>query len=106
MANFLLLYTGGEEPGSDLEGQAVMKAWMDWFTTLGPAVVDGGNPTGPVAKTISPGGRIADGGLQAQVTGYSILRADSLEEATRMAQGCPHLAAKGTVTVYETFAVM
>lgn len=106
MANFLLLYTGGTEPGDDAEGQAVMKAWTDWFTNLGPAVVDPGNPIGPVTKTISPDGRVSASGPGIQVTGYSILKADSLDEATRMAQGCPHLMSNGTVTVYEVFPVM
>ncbi len=106
MANFLLLYTGGTEPGDDAEGQAVMKAWMDWFAGLGPAVVDGGNPLGPVSKTIAPDGRISDAAPGPQVTGYSILKADSLDEATRMAAECPHLMSDGTVTVYEAFEVM
>jgi hypothetical protein len=83
-----------------------MKAWTDWFTKLGPAVVDGGNPTGPVAKTVSNGGRVSDGAAGMNVTGYSILKADSLNEATRMATGCPHLGAGGSVTVLETYPVM
>jgi hypothetical protein len=106
MANFLLLYVGGSEPQDEAEGAAVMKAWTDWFTNLGPAVVDGGNPLGPVAKTISSGGRVSDGAAGMNVTGYSILKAGSLDEATQMAKKCPHLDAGGTVTVLETFPVM
>ena len=106
MANFLLLYIGGKEPESEAEGVAVMKAWTDWFTNLGPAVVDGGNPTRPGAKTISTNGRVSDAVAGEPVTGYSILKADSLDEAAKIATKCPHLAAGGSVTVYETFPVM
>ena len=42
----------------------------------------------------------------ADVTGYSILEADSLDSAVQMATGCPHLDAGGTVTVLETMEVM
>ena len=106
MPNFLLLYTGGTEPASEAEGAAVMKAWTDWFTNLGPAVVDGGNPIGQTAKTVSSGGRVSDGNAGLDVTGYSILKAGSLDEATRMATRCPHLDAGGKVTVLETYPVM
>ena len=44
MANYLLAYRGGSTPDSEEEQQAVMAAWTSWFGSLGPAVVDGGNP--------------------------------------------------------------
>jgi hypothetical protein len=104
MANYALVYFGGSEPASEEEGKAVTDAWMAWFGTLGDAVVDGGNPFGPSA-TITPGGAVSDRGASG-ATGYSILRADDLAAATAMAQGCPQLAAGGTIEVYETFEVM
>lgn len=106
MANFLLIYTGGSMPESEEASQAVMKAWMDWFTTLGEAVVDSGNPIGPHAKTISKEGSIHDGFAGVPATGYSILKADTLDHATQMAKDCPHILSGGEVTVYETFNAM
>ncbi len=106
MANFLLLYTGGTEPQGEEEGAAVMKAWTDWFTVLGEAVVDGGNPITPIAKTIASSGAVSDGAPGPLATGYSILSAGSLDEAVQKAKGCPHLQAGGQITVYETFPVM
>ena len=44
MAKYLLLYGGGSMPETEAEMAAVTKAWTDWFTELGPAVVDPGNP--------------------------------------------------------------
>jgi hypothetical protein len=35
------------------------------------------------------------------LTGYSVLQADTLEVAAKLAGGCPVLAAGGTVEVYE-----
>jgi hypothetical protein len=106
MAKYLLVYTGGQEPQSEAEGKAVMDAWTAWFGKLGSALVDGGNPIGSMAKSISSDGKVSDGPIGTQATGYSILDANSLDEAVEMAKGCPHLASKGQITVYETYAVM
>lgn len=104
MGTYVLVYFGGSEPASEEEGKAVMDAWMAWFGTLGDAVVDGGNPFGP-AVSIASDGTVAEGGAS-MASGYSILRADDLAAATALAQGCPQLAAGGTIEVYETFDVM
>ena len=81
-----------------------MAAWGNWFGTLGPAIVDAGNPFGPSAS-VSSGGSISDG-ASSGLTGYSVLSADSLAAASDLAKGCPILANGGSVEVYETFAVM
>ena len=47
---------------------------------------------------------MSDGGASA--SGYSILTADSLDEAVGKAKGCPVLQGGASITVYETFAVM
>ena len=104
MANYLLAYKGGDQPASEEEGKAVMSAWMAWFDGIGPSVVDGGNPFGPSAS-IAPDGTVGAGGPSG-LTGYSVIRADSLDAAVALAKGCPHLAANGVVEVYETFDVM
>jgi hypothetical protein len=81
-----------------------MQAWMGWFGNLGEAVVDGGNPCSNSA-TIASNGTVSEGG-SAGLTGYSVLKAESLDAATKMAKGCPHLMSGGTVEVYETFNAM
>jgi hypothetical protein len=106
MANFLLIYSGGSEPQGDAEGQAVMKAWTDWFTKLGGDVVDSGNPIAPGAKSIASNGRVSDSPVGTPATGYSIIKADSLDAAVNRAKTCPHLASGGQISVYETFNVM
>jgi hypothetical protein len=98
MANFVLAYKGGSMAETPEAQEAAMKAWMDWFGALGSAVVDGGAPFGPSTAVQSDGSK---GSATAGLTGYSVLRADSLELAAKLASGCPVLGAGGTVEVYE-----
>lgn len=97
MPKYHLTYTGGRTPETDEESAAVMRAWQQWFADLGDAVVDGGNPLGPV-QTIEPGGAVRDGG---SVTGYSIIAADDLSDGVGKAKGCPILTDGGSVEVGE-----
>jgi hypothetical protein len=107
MAKYLLLYTGGGMPETEEETAAVMKAWEAWYTQLGQAVIDPGNPIS-MGKSISSNGKVSDGlaGTMAMATGYTILQAGSLDEAARMAQGCPVLQGGAQISVFETFDVM
>ncbi len=106
MANdYVLLYSGGRMPESEEERATVMKGWTVWMEGLGSALKDGGNPFSPgVAKTIAPDGSVRDG--DGSASGYSIIVADSLDDATEKAKDCPVLEGGATITVYETFAVM
>jgi hypothetical protein len=104
MAKYLLLYGGGSMPESEAEMAAVTKAWTDWFTELGPAVVDAGNPFNADSKTISAGPKIVD--AKATASGYSVIEADSLDQAAKFAETCPVLLGGAQVMVFETFDVM
>jgi hypothetical protein len=90
-------------PETEEEQAAVMKAWGDWFESLGDHLVDGGNSTGPVAKTITNDGSVVDGPDGKMATGYSIIRADSSDNALELAEGCPMLDGGGNITLYEIF---
>ena len=103
MANFLLTFYGGGMPESQEEGAKVMKAWTDWFGELGDKLVDGGNPISS-SKAISPDGSVMD--ATSGPTGYSIIKADSLDAAVGIAKGCPVLAGGATLVVSETFPAM
>jgi hypothetical protein len=87
VANCVLLYHGGGTPESKDEQDRVMAAWGDWFGKLGPALVDGGNPTSQ-SKLVSSDGSVSDAGSD-PVTGYSIITADSLDDAIALARDCP-----------------
>ena len=106
MASFVLLYSGGSMPESEAEQAAVMQAWGAWYGGLGSAVVDGGNPFTQMAKSIASDGTVSDGPVGTMATGYSIIKADSLDAAVEMARGCPVLQSGGQISVYETVPVM
>ena len=59
MPKYVLAYHGGSTPTTQAEQEAVMAAWLAWFSrTADDAVVDGGNPTGASrhcrARTVQP----------------------------------------------------
>ncbi len=100
----MFAYSGGNGVASDeAERDAQMAKWGQWFGQLGSAVVDGGVPTG-IAKTVSSGGSVSDGGSRS-LTGYSIVSAENLDSAVELAKGCPVLEAGGAVDVYEAIAM-
>jgi hypothetical protein len=87
---------------SDEERQAAMQAWGAWFGKLGPAIVDPGNP---FAGSTSVNGSGAGGDAASQLTGYTVVKADSLDDASALADGCPVFNGGGSVDVYETIEV-
>ena len=104
MAKYVFIYKGGQMAETQAERDAQFAAWGQWFGKLGSAVADGGNPFGD-SKSVRPGGSVADG-APSDLGGYSVIKADSLAAATELAKGCPILANKGSVEVYETIDVM
>ena len=106
MANtYLLLYSGGNMPATEAEQKRVMGAWNSWFAKHGDAISDGGNPFTAKAKTIGSDGKVTDGAFAA-ATGYTLIKADSLDKAVEIAKGCPVLIGGAEVAVYETFDAM
>jgi hypothetical protein len=106
MANYLLLYSGGSMPESPAEQEQVMQAWQSWFGELGSALVDAGNPFTPQAKSIASDGTVSDGPVGSMASGYSVIKADSLDAAVALARGCPVTQGGAKITVFETFPVM
>jgi hypothetical protein len=102
MANYLLVYHGGKMPETEAAQAGVLQAWNDWFGRLGGALVDGGNPASRT-KTIAAGDVSDD---PDGPSGYSIIKADSLDQAVELAKGCPVLQGGSTIQVVETFAAM
>jgi hypothetical protein len=76
-------------------------AWGKWFETLGENLVDGGNPFNPEAEA-----HIKNGVVDMDVdttSGYTIIKANNLEEAVNLAMSCPMANVAGaSVKVYET----
>jgi hypothetical protein len=105
MTDYLLLYAGGKMPESEAEQAEVMKAWDGWFKTIGDSLKDGGNPFTPGSKSIASDGSVSDGAAT-MASGYSLIKADSLDDAVAKTKGCPVLQGGASITVFETFEVM
>src|SRR5579863_1533193 len=91
MAKYLFVYHGGKLSTDKAHVKKAMDAWGAWFGSLGPAVIDGGNPVGP-SSTVLSNGTITNGGGANPASGYSLIEAGSLADAHKMAKGCPLLA--------------
>ncbi len=100
MAKYMFAYHGGGTPETEEEGARVMAAWTSWYENLGAAIVDGGAPTG-AAKTIAADGSVSDGGGANPLTGWTVVQANSLDDAVALAKGCPILDDGGSVEVAE-----
>lgn len=77
-------YTGGPDTFAD---------WENWFRQLGDALVDMGNPVLGDRNTAGEAGTVLPLG------GYTIITAENIEEATRLASGCPIIQDGGAVEV-------
>ena len=99
MKQFVLVYLGGNQPSSEVEAQKHFEKYMGWLSSLGDAVVI---PTIPLkdTTTVSPDGAIREGG-SSSMSGFSIIKADSIEAALSIAQDCPFLEIDGSLEVSE-----
>jgi len=100
MANFILVYSGGSAGATEAEREKSMQAWGGGSASSATRLSTAGNPFSEHAKNIS-NGTVHDGAIGTPATGYSILKADSLNAAAELARGCPVLQSGGKITVYE-----
>jgi hypothetical protein len=100
MANYVLLYSGGGMPEGEAERARGLQAWGEWFGALGDSLVDAGNPFSGQTRTIGMDRSVSEGGFDA--SGYSVIKAASIDEATEKAKGCPVLLGGSKITIYET----
>ncbi len=91
MKRFMLLHFGFEKPTPE-----IMAGWNRWFESLADRTVEHGGFRG--GREISRGGtRDLPMGADS-ITGYSIINAESLDEAEKIARENPFIA---SIRVYE-----
>lgn len=91
MKQFMLLHLGFEKPTPE-----IMAAWGKWFQTVADKSVEHGMFGG--AREISRNGtQDLPLGMES-ITGYSIINAESLEDAEKIAKANPFVAG---IRVYE-----
>ena len=99
MAQFIMVYLGGNPPTTPEEGKAHFAKYMQWVESLGDAAV---SPANPLKNTNTVN---SDGSVTASSTtfmsGYTILEVDSMDAALEAAKACPFLDIGGSLEVSE-----
>ena len=91
MKRFMLLHYGFEKPTPEEMG-----AWNKWFESIADRQVDrGGLPSG---RELSRSGTRDLPFGKDSITGYTVIEAESLDEAEEIARQCPIVA---STRVYE-----
>lgn len=103
MKQYVLVYLGGNQPASEQEASNHYEKYVGWLTSLGETVII---PTIPLKDTytVSPDGTIKEGGSSA-MSGFTIIKADSMQAALAIAQACPFLEIGGSLEVSEMMQV-
>lgn len=103
MKQFVLVYLGGTHPSNPEEASKHFEKYTGWLTSLGDTVII---PTIPLkdTTTISPDGKIEEGGSSA-MSGFTIIKAESIEAALSIAQQCPFLEIGGSLEVSEMMQI-
>jgi hypothetical protein len=106
MKKFLVLYRS-PVPARELmtsatpeQAKAGMDAWMGWAKQAGDGIVDLGAPLGE-------GKRVEGAAGDGQITGFSILQADSEDAVSELLRDHPHLGTPGgaSIEVHEFLAL-
>jgi hypothetical protein len=92
MKKFIFLYKGFMQPTPEIG-----KAWMKWFEEVGDKMIDGGNPFSDGSEVTKTDVTALEMNMDA-LTGYSIISAESKEEAIALAKTNPMIT---SVVVYE-----
>jgi hypothetical protein len=100
MPTFLITYHGGGSmPASPEAREQMMAAFQAWAASAGDSMIDPGAPLGP-SKVVSSD-NVADGAADGRLGGYTLISADSLDDAVGVVKGHPFLARGGTLQVSE-----
>lgn len=92
MKKYMLLHFGFEKPTPE-----IMAAWGQWFESIAERTVENGGLWGG-AREVSKRGTLDLPLNSESITGYTIITAESLDEAERVARQNPYIA---SIRVYE-----
>ena len=89
MSKFVLSF---RTPTSRTITSAQDAAWGAWFGAIGASIADFGNRVGETSP-------VGNCGTDTTLGGYTLIEAEDLEAAVRLAKGCPGLEHGGGVEV-------
>ena len=92
MKKFLLLHYGFEMPTPE-----IMAAWGKWFESMKDNIIDMGGHFSGGREISKAGTKDLPLGLDS-ITGFTIVRADTLDDAEKMARSNPYIS---SIRVYE-----
>ena len=95
MAQYVIVYLGGDQPSTPEEGKKHMSKYMDWLSSLGDSAISPANPL-KNTHTVNSDGTVSSGGTSS-MSGYTIIEAESMEAALLIAKACPFLDIGGSL---------
>ena len=96
MKKFVIFHYGFETPTPE-----IMEAWGKWFASIKGNIADPGSPLGPGREISHSGTKELPLGMES-LTGYTVINADSIDEAEKIAKSCPMIT---SVRVYEAMSM-
>jgi len=99
MPHYVLVYLGGQQPSNPEEGRQHYAKYMQWLSSLGESAVSPANPV-KNTQTVQSDGSVVSGGATG-MSGYTIIKADSMKDALETAKRCPFLEIGGSLEVSE-----
>jgi hypothetical protein len=98
VATYVLIYAGGRDDDGATTDEEQMTAWVSWISRLGSAVLEEGHSFGDSA-TVRLGEVTSPAAIL--LSGYTIVRAETLDRAVELATTCPVVRGGGSVHVLE-----
>jgi hypothetical protein len=99
MAQYVIVYLGGDQPSSPEEGKQHFTKYKEWLTSLGDSAISPMNPLNNT-NTVNSDGTVTTGS-STTMSGYTIIEAESIDAALEMAKACPFLDIGGSLEVSE-----
>jgi len=99
MSQYMITYLGGNQPATPEEGKQHFARYKQWLSSLGDAAVSPANPLKDTC-TVNADGSVTSGG-SSTMSGFTVVEADSMDAAMKMAKACPFLEIGGSLEVSE-----
>jgi hypothetical protein len=96
MKKFVLVQYGYSQPTPEM-----MDGWMKWFASIADKTVENVGPLGSGREVSKTGTKDLPMGLDS-LTGITVINAESMADAEKIAQACPMIT---SVRVYEVMSM-
>lgn len=92
--------------GTPEQAQAMTQRWMDWIGSIAAQgkLTDRGNRLTDSGRVLKSSDLVTNGPyteIKESIGGYTLVKAESYEDATEMAKSCPVLTVNGSVEIRE-----